>query len=98
MADPNLTWKDVHRILVNAGLALKPKGKGLAIYSIDNPELPPVKASSVHPDLTLGCLEKDLGLFQPWKMWVPILKITLRQRLMPLCMNSGMSQHCMRVI
>jgi hypothetical protein len=64
MADPNLAWKDIHRILVNAGLALKPKGKGLAIYSIDNPELPPVKASSVHPDLTLNCLEKDLGQFQ----------------------------------
>ncbi|MBC8950093.1 TraI/MobA(P) family conjugative relaxase [Xenorhabdus sp. TS4] len=65
MSDPNMSWSDIHRILVRAGLELKPKGKGLAIYSIDNPELPPVKASSVHPDLTLSCLEKDLGKFQP---------------------------------
>ncbi|PHM37642.1 hypothetical protein Xmau_03860 [Xenorhabdus mauleonii] len=65
MSDPNMSWRDIHCILVRAGLELKPKGKGLAIYSIDNPELPPVKASSVHPDLTLSCLEKDLGKFQP---------------------------------
>lgn len=65
MANPAMDWRDVHKIFVTAGLELKEKGKGLAVYSIDNPELPPVKASSVHPDLTLSCLEKDLGPFQP---------------------------------
>ncbi|NHB98207.1 TraI/MobA(P) family conjugative relaxase [Photorhabdus stackebrandtii] len=65
MSDPNMSWGDVHRILVKSGLELRQKGKGLAVYSIDNPELPPVKASSVHPDLTLSCLENDLGQFQP---------------------------------
>jgi len=67
MHNPQMTWRDVHQVLARAGLELKRKGEGLAVYSIDNPTCPPVKASSVHPDLTRSCLEKDLGEFVPMR-------------------------------
>ncbi|EAB6598837.1 mobilization protein MobA [Salmonella enterica subsp. enterica] len=60
----DLTWTDVHKLLVRQGLKLDRKGKGLAIWSIDEPDITPIKASNLHPDLTLSCLEDDLGPFE----------------------------------
>ncbi|MBU9843896.1 hypothetical protein J1784_02520 [Rahnella sp. FRB 231] len=67
MADPAIIWRDVHKVLAHSCLELKRKREGLAIYSIDVPACMPVKASCVHPDLILRCLEKDLGVFIPMR-------------------------------
>lgn len=58
-----LTWFELHQLLVKQGLRLDKKGKGLAIYSLDEKDITPIKASHLHPDLTLNCLEDDLGPF-----------------------------------
>ena len=61
----NVSWYKVHDILVDAGLELRRKGEGLAIY--DNSEYPtdvPVKASRLHPGLTLSSLEPRIGAFK----------------------------------
>ncbi|EJM7684749.1 relaxase/mobilization nuclease domain-containing protein [Salmonella enterica] len=60
----DLTWKNVHKLLVRQGLKIDRKGKGLAIWSLDEPDITPIKASNLHPDLTLSCLEDDLGSFE----------------------------------
>lgn len=59
-----LTWFELHKLLVKQGLRLDKKGKGLAIYSLDEKDITPIKASHLHPDLTLNCLEDDLGPFE----------------------------------
>ncbi|EKI4966789.1 relaxase/mobilization nuclease domain-containing protein [Salmonella enterica] len=58
------TWFELHKLLVRQGLKLDKKGKGLAIYSLDEKDVTPIKASDLHPDLTLNCLEDDLGPFE----------------------------------
>ncbi|WP_285142706.1 TraI/MobA(P) family conjugative relaxase [Serratia ureilytica] len=64
MADPErLSWLNLHNELNRAGLVMKQKGEGLAIYSIQDSSLPPIKASSLHPDLTRSCMEPYLGEF-----------------------------------
>ncbi|MCB5310568.1 TraI/MobA(P) family conjugative relaxase [Yersinia massiliensis] len=65
VAGDNPSWSAIHTELIRAGLELKPKGEGLAIYSREDESLPPIKASSLHPDLTLYCLEETLGKFEP---------------------------------
>lgn len=60
----DLTWFELHKLLVRQGLKLEKKGKGLAIWSLDEQDITPIKASSLHPDLTLNSLEDDLGPFQ----------------------------------
>ncbi|EOV0239551.1 TraI/MobA(P) family conjugative relaxase [Salmonella enterica] len=60
----DLTWFELHKLLVRQGLKLEKKGKGLAIWSLDEKDVTSIKASSLHPDLTLNCLEDDLGPFQ----------------------------------
>lgn len=60
----DLTWFELHKLLVRQGLKLEKKGKGLAIWSLDEKDVTPIKASSLHPDLTLNCLEDALGPFQ----------------------------------
>lgn len=58
------SWDKLHAELIRAGLELKMKGEGLAVYSREDDSLPPIKASSLHPDLTLYCLERELGAFE----------------------------------
>lgn len=62
--DKNLSWEMIHAELIRAGLELKKKDEGLAIYSRHHENLTPIKASSLHPDLTLACLERVIGEFQ----------------------------------
>jgi hypothetical protein len=59
------TWEKLHTELIRAGLEMRPKGDGLAIYSRHDEQVTPIKASTLHPDLTLQCLEKWLGDFEP---------------------------------
>jgi hypothetical protein len=61
----NVNWLQIHEVLIEANLDLKPKGKGLAIYHLDDPRQTPIKASSLHPKLTLSHLEPKAGEFTP---------------------------------
>ncbi|MGT1696524.1 TraI/MobA(P) family conjugative relaxase [Salmonella enterica subsp. enterica serovar Winslow] len=65
----DVSWREVHSILIRAGLELKRKGEGLAVYP--QPEegktettLRPIKASRLHPKLTLSHLEPVAGEFR----------------------------------
>lgn len=59
------SWEKLHAELIRAGLEMRPKGEGLAIYSRHDEHVTPVKASTLHPDLTRQCLEEWLGEFEP---------------------------------
>lgn len=58
-------WDDVHDILIAAGLELRKKGEGLAIYDVADDEQCCVKASDLHPELTLSCQQELVGAFTP---------------------------------
>jgi hypothetical protein len=59
------SWDDVHNILIAAGLELRQKGDGLAIFDIVDDEQCSVKASDLHPELTLSCQQELIGKFNP---------------------------------
>ncbi|MCP2234010.1 TraI/MobA(P) family conjugative relaxase [Erwinia aphidicola] len=59
------SWDDVHDILIAAGLELRQKGEGLAIYDVADDEQCSVKASDLHPELTLSCQQELIGKFNP---------------------------------
>ncbi|UJT80893.1 relaxase/mobilization nuclease domain-containing protein (plasmid) [Edwardsiella piscicida] len=56
-------WDGVHDILISAGLELRQKGEGLAIYDVADDEQAPIKASDLHPELTLSCQQELIGAF-----------------------------------
>nr|WP_186438145.1 TraI/MobA(P) family conjugative relaxase [Serratia fonticola] len=56
-------WDGVHDILIAAGLELRKKGEGLAIYDVADDEQAPIKASDLHPELTLSCQQELIGAF-----------------------------------
>ena len=58
-------WDEIHYALLRANLELKPKGEGMAIYDRNDPEQTPIKASSLHPHMTLSSLTPLLGEFTP---------------------------------
>lgn len=47
------TWYDIHDVFHAAGLELREKGKGLAIYDLNADQQTPLRASRLHPELTL---------------------------------------------
>ncbi|ELU7625907.1 relaxase/mobilization nuclease domain-containing protein [Salmonella enterica] len=59
------SWETLHAELIRAGLDMREKGEGLAIYSRHDENVTPIKASTLHPDLTRQCLDKWLGDFEP---------------------------------
>lgn len=64
----NMRWGDVHNVLIEAGLELRRKGEGLAVYPLPregekDTEQRPIKASRLHPKLTLTHLEPKMGNF-----------------------------------
>ncbi|ALX97524.1 hypothetical protein AV650_28680 (plasmid) [Serratia fonticola] len=59
----NYDWDGVHDILIAAGLELRQKGEGLAIYDVADDEQAPIKASDLHPELTLSCQQELIGGF-----------------------------------
>lgn len=56
-------WDAVHDILITVGLELRQKGEGLAIFDVANDEQVPIKASDLHPELTLSCQQELIGAF-----------------------------------
>ncbi|WP_272689613.1 TraI/MobA(P) family conjugative relaxase [Providencia sp. PROV033] len=57
------SWSDVHDILISAGLELRKKGDGLAIYDLTDDKQTPIKASDLHPELTLHAQSEWIGEF-----------------------------------
>lgn len=62
----NFDWKMIHDVLNESGLELRPSGKGLCIFDKFNDEQTPIKASLIHPFLTLK-LESIIGKFETTK-------------------------------
>lgn len=58
-------WSDIHNVLHAAGLELRRKGPGLAIYDLNNDEQTPLRASRLHPELTLNAQQEYCGAFRP---------------------------------
>lgn len=58
-------WDDIHDVLTCAGLELRQKGEGLAIYDLYDETQRPVKASSIHPELTLNSQQEFAGAYTP---------------------------------
>lgn len=63
LSGPHFSWGAAHEILCRAGLWLDRKGEGLAVYSLYDKTQTPVRASRLHPDLTLK-QEEVAGEFQ----------------------------------
>ncbi|EJT9668014.1 relaxase/mobilization nuclease domain-containing protein [Salmonella enterica] len=59
------TWKNCHELFARQGLMLKNQYHGLVVVDAFNHEQTPVKASSVHPDLTRDRAEPQAGTFEP---------------------------------
>ncbi|WP_061800065.1 TraI/MobA(P) family conjugative relaxase [Serratia ficaria] len=59
------SWEELHEVLNDAGLMLEPHGKGLVVRDVCGEEKLAVKASRVHPGVTLARLEPMLGEFVP---------------------------------
>ncbi|MER2552350.1 MAG: LPD7 domain-containing protein, partial [Thauera sp.] len=58
------TWEELHRVAAQHGLAIKPRGDGLVVGSLDNAKLH-VRASRVRRELGKNRLEDRLGPYQP---------------------------------
>lgn len=56
------SWEQLHEVMQDNGLSIKPRGNGLIIESIDSGLA--VKPSTVSRELSKGALEKRLGLFE----------------------------------
>ena len=56
-------WEDIHNVLHTAGLELRTKGQGLAVYDLSDEHQVPLRASRLHPELTLGCQQELIGGF-----------------------------------
>lgn len=63
LSGPHFSWGAAHEILCVAGLWLDRKGEGLAVYSLYDTAQTPIRASRLHPDLTLK-QEAIAGSFQ----------------------------------
>ncbi|MEB7830301.1 relaxase/mobilization nuclease domain-containing protein [Klebsiella quasipneumoniae] len=63
LSGPYFSWGAAHEILCAAGLCLDRKGEGLAVYSLYDTAQTPIRASRLHPDLTLK-QEAIAGAFQ----------------------------------
>ncbi len=66
LKDPKSSLEDLHQVLADYNLELKPRGNGIVIA--DNTRKLFVKASDVHRDLSKGKLEKRFGEFNTSKI------------------------------
>lgn len=65
MSGQNLSWYDIHDMFRTVGLEIRRKGEGLAVYDLNDDEQTPVRASRIHPELTLDSLREYCGEFYP---------------------------------
>ncbi|AVF38189.1 TraI/MobA(P) family conjugative relaxase [Rahnella sikkimica] len=59
-----LDWVSLHNLLHTSGLGLREQNGGLAVYDLIRPEGISVKASDVHPAISLPAMEQRFGGFQ----------------------------------
>ncbi|OAT14658.1 DNA relaxase [Buttiauxella noackiae ATCC 51607] len=64
MSDQQYQWDDIHDVFHAAGLELRQKGTGLAIYDINDDSQIPLRASRLHPELTLADQQEHIGAFE----------------------------------
>lgn len=65
VAQKNISWDRLHNILYTRGLGVREQNGGLAVYDLFNPDGVSVKASDVHPDISLTKMVKEHGKYQP---------------------------------
>ena len=65
ISQDKLTWDRLHNILYTRGLGVREQNGGLAVYDLLNPEGVSVKASDVHPDISLKSMVSKHGGYQP---------------------------------
>lgn len=63
--DKQFTWERCHDVFARHGLLLITQGNGLVVMDAYNHDQTPVKASHVHPDLTLFRAEPHADKFRP---------------------------------
>lgn len=61
----HLSWGLLHNVLYTRGLGLREQSGGLAIYDLLNPEGVSIKASDVHPAISLPSMVSRYGEYQP---------------------------------
>lgn len=64
LSGPRPGWDNLHATLARFGLALRPKGEGLAVYDLSGECRAPIKASDMHDSLSLPRLAKQLGAYE----------------------------------
>ena len=57
-------WQELHTVLNKFSLEIRPLSSGFGIYSLNDPSLTPIKASTMHQKLGAGKLQKALGNYQ----------------------------------
>lgn len=62
--DGRLDWPSLHNLLHASGLGLREQNGGLAVYDLLRPDGVCVKASDVHPAISLPAMEQRCGGFQ----------------------------------
>lgn len=65
ISQDKLTWDRLHNILYTRGLGVREQNGGLAVYDLLNPEGVSVKASDVHPEISLTSMVSKHGGYQP---------------------------------
>ncbi|MEI2684478.1 TraI/MobA(P) family conjugative relaxase [Erwinia aphidicola] len=60
-----MSWERLHNILYTRGLGLREQSGGLAVYDLLHPEGLSVKASDVHPAISLTSMVREHGEFRP---------------------------------
>ncbi|KQN49948.1 MobA relaxase/mobilization protein [Serratia sp. Leaf50] len=63
--DKSATWDRIHAVFNHAGLALEPRGEGMIVRDLFNPQQTPIKASRLHTGMTLSRLQPKVGTFTP---------------------------------
>ena len=61
----HLSWDLLHNVLYTRGLGLREQSGGLAVYDLLNPEGVTVKASDIHPTMSLSSMVRHSGDYQP---------------------------------
>lgn len=61
----HLSWGLLHNVLYTRGLGLREQSGGLAIYDLLNPEGVSIKASDIHPAISLPSMVRRYGEYQP---------------------------------
>lgn len=65
ISENKMSWDRLHNTLYTRGLGLREQSGGLAVYDLLHPEGPSVKASDVHPAISLNNMVREYGEFKP---------------------------------